>query len=70
MFCGIVMKCDGWVGLGYLLNNYGMVKVEVIVVNILVFDWGLEWVWYGFVVVVEFYDMDWLMLYISDNEDV
>jgi len=40
MFCGVVTRRDGRVGLGYLLNHRGMVKGEATVANLPASDRG------------------------------
>ncbi len=70
MFCGVVTKRAGRVGLGYLLNHHGMIKGEATVTNLPASDRGPDRVWYGSAAASEFHDMDWLTSNISDNEDV
>ena len=70
MFCGSVTKRDGRVGLGYLLNHYGMLKCEATVANIPASDRGPARVWYGSAAASEYHDMDWLTRHIGQNEDV
>ena len=52
MFCGAVTKKDGRIGLGYLLNHYGMIKGEATIANIPASDRGparcLVWIGSGF----------------------
>jgi dimethylglycine dehydrogenase len=70
MFCGTVTKRAGRVGLGYLLNDHGMVKGEATIANIPASDRGGDRVWYGSAAASEFHDMDWLQNHIRDGEDV
>lgn len=70
MVCGNVTKRDGRVGLGYLLNNHGMVKGEATFANIPASDRGESRVWYGSAAAAEFHDMDWLKLHMNADEDV
>ncbi|MDE0523365.1 MAG: FAD-dependent oxidoreductase [Boseongicola sp.] len=70
MFCGNVTKRDGRVGLGYLLNRFGMVKGEATVANLPASDRGPERVWYGSAAASEYHDMDWLTGHVGADEDV
>ncbi len=70
MFCGVVTKRAGRVGLGYLLNDQGMVKGEATVANIPASDRGPDRVWYGSAAASEFHDMDWLSAHVREGEDV
>ncbi len=70
MVCGTVIKRDGRVGLGYLLNHQGMVKAEATVANLPSSDRGPARVWYGSAAASEFHDMDWLTTHLRDDEDV
>jgi len=70
MFCGAVTKRDGRVGLGYLLNHFGMVKGEATVANLPASDRGPARVWYGSAAASEFHDMDWLQAHLNPKEDV
>lgn len=70
MFCGTVTKKPGRVGLGYLLNDHGMVKGEATVANIPASDRGPERIWYGSAAASEFHDMDWLQSHLGADEDV
>ena len=70
MFCGAVSKCEGRVGLGYLLNDYGMIKGEATVANLPASDRGPARVWYGSAAASEFHDMDWLTKHLRPDEDV
>ena len=70
MFCGRVTKKAGRVGLGYLLNNFGMVKGEATLANIPASDRGGDRIWYGSAAASELHDMDWLQLNLRDDEDV
>ncbi|MBU2957682.1 FAD-dependent oxidoreductase [Paracoccus sp. 1_MG-2023] len=70
MFCGRVAKKPGRVGLGYLLNDHGMLKGEATVANIPASDRGPDRVWYGSAAASEYHDMDWLASHIRADEDV
>lgn len=70
MFCGNVTKREGRVGLGYLLNDHGMVKGEATIANLPASDRGPERAWYGSAAASEYHDMDWLTAHISADEDV
>lgn len=70
MFCGNVTKHEGRVGLGYMLNHFGMVKCEATVANLPASDRGPERVWYGSAAASEFHDMDWLTAHVRAGEDV
>ena len=70
MFCGNVTKREGRVGLGYLLNHFGMVKGEATLANLPSSDRGPERVWYGSAAASEYHDMDWLTDHIRADEDV
>ncbi|PIB24116.1 FAD-dependent oxidoreductase [Amylibacter kogurei] len=70
MFCGVVTKRAGRVGLGYLLNDHGMLKGEATIANIPASDRGENRVWYGSAAASEFHDMDWLQSHLRDDEDV
>jgi dimethylglycine dehydrogenase len=70
MFCGNVTKRDGRVGLGYLLNDHGMVKGEATVANLPASDRGPARVWYGSAAASEFHDMDWLTQHLDPGADV
>ncbi|MGX9357377.1 GcvT family protein [Roseobacteraceae bacterium S113] len=70
MFCGTVTKRAGRVGLGYLLNDHGMVKAEATVANLPASDRGPARIWYGSAAAAEFHDMDWLSAHIQPGEDV
>ncbi|MBT0959445.1 FAD-dependent oxidoreductase [Alphaproteobacteria bacterium KMM 3653] len=70
MFCGAVTRKPGRVGLGYLLNDHGMVKGEATVANIPASDRGPDRVWYGSAAAAEFHDMDWLQAHLHADEDV
>lgn len=65
MICGRVTRADGRVGLGYLLNHFGMLKAEATIANL-----GDGRVWYGSAAASEFHDMDWLMSHLRPDEDV
>ncbi|PYG33014.1 GcvT family protein [Pelagimonas varians] len=70
MMCGTVTKRWGRVGLGYLLNEHGMVKGEATIANIPASDRGENRVWYGSAAASEFHDMDWLQTHLREDEDV
>ena len=70
MFCGNVTRRESRVGLGYLLNHFGMVKGEATVANLPASDRGPERVWYGSAAASEFHDMDWLTAHVGVDEDV
>ncbi|MDA8587310.1 aminomethyltransferase family protein, partial [Rhodobacteraceae bacterium] len=70
MFCGAVTKRDERVGLGYLLNDHGMVKGEATVANLPASDRGPARVWYGSAAASEYHDMDWLTEHLNADEDV
>jgi dimethylglycine dehydrogenase len=65
MICGRVPRKAGRVGLGYLLNQHGMVKGEATIANL-----PDGRVWYGSAAASEFHDMDWLTANIRGDEDV
>jgi dimethylglycine dehydrogenase len=56
--------------LGYLLNDFGMVKSEATIANIPASDRGENRIWYGSAAASEFHDMDWLIQHINYNEKV
>ncbi|MEO0700873.1 MAG: FAD-dependent oxidoreductase [Pseudomonadota bacterium] len=70
LFCGTVTKRDGRVGLGYLLNDHGMIKCEATVANLASGDRGPARVWYGSAAASEFHDMDWLAAHLDVDDDV
>nr|WP_309502766.1 FAD-dependent oxidoreductase [uncultured Roseovarius sp.] len=70
MFCGVVTKRTGRIGLGYLLNDHGMVKGEATIANLPASDRGSERVWYGSAAAAEYHDMDWLRAHLRPDEDV
>ena len=70
MFCGTVTKRWGRVGLGYLLNEHGMVKGEATIANLPASGNMPNRVWYGSAAASEFHDMDWLKTHLRDDEDV
>jgi len=70
MICGTVTKRPGRVGLGYLLNEQGMLKAEATIANIPASDRGGNRVWYGSAAASEFHDMDWLRSHLRADEDV
>ena len=66
MVCGAVTRRPGRVGLGYLLNEQGMIKCEATIANLP--DGGK--LWYGSAAASEFHDMDWLQAHLQAGEDV
>ncbi len=70
MICGRVPRKPGRVGLGYLLNEQGMLKSEATVANLPASDRGPDRVWYGSAAAAEYHDMDWLLGHIRPGEDV
>ncbi|MGI9366086.1 MAG: GcvT family protein [Rhizobiaceae bacterium] len=70
IFCGRVPAKPGKVGLGYLLNHFGMVKVEATLANLPASNRGGERIWYGSAAASEYHDMDWLVSHLRDDEDV
>lgn len=65
MLCGPVPRRPGRVGLGYLLNQHGMVKGEATVANL-----PDGRVWYGSAAAAEWHDMDWLSQHLRPDENV
>lgn len=65
MICGRVPRKMGRVGLGYLLNHFGMVKSEATIANL-----PDGRVWYGSAAASEQHDMDWLTADLRADEDV
>ena len=70
MICGHVNKRENRVGLGYLLNEHGMLKAEATVANLPTSDRGPARIWYGSAAASEFHDADWLRHHIRSDEDV
>jgi len=70
MFCGRVIQKDNRVGLGYMLNDQGMVKCEATIANLPASDRGPQRTWFGSAAAAEFHDMDWLQMHMRDDEDV
>ena len=70
MMCGKVARRTGKVGLGYLLNDHGMVKAEATIANIPASERGPDRVWYGSAAASELHDMDWLTSHLRPDEDV
>ena len=70
LFCGNITHKPGRVGLGYLLNDFGMVKSEATIANIPASDRGPNRMWYGSAAASEFHDMDWLSQHINPDENV
>jgi dimethylglycine dehydrogenase len=70
MFCGKVPTRPGRVGLGYMLNEKGMLKAEATLANIPASNRGEARVWYGSAAASEFHDMDWLVSHLRPDEDV
>lgn len=65
MICGRVTSKVGKVGLGYLLNDHGMVKAEATIAHL-----DADRTWYGSAAAAEFHDMDWLTQHVRKDEDV
>ncbi|WP_298917649.1 FAD-dependent oxidoreductase [uncultured Roseobacter sp.] len=65
MICGSVPRRAGKVGLGYLLNEQGMLKSEATIANL-----PDGRVWYGSAAASECHDMDWLQGHLRKDEDV
>ncbi|MEB8388389.1 FAD-dependent oxidoreductase [Rhodobacteraceae bacterium KMM 6894] len=65
MICGAVPRKIGRVGLGYLLNDHGMIKGEATIANL-----PDGRVWYGSAAASEWHDRDWLAQHIQPGEDV
>ena len=65
MICGRVVRKEGRVGLGYLLNHHGMLKAEATIANL-----AGGRVWYGSAAAAEFHDMDWLQTHLTPEDDV
>ena len=70
MFCGNITYKPGRIGLGYLLNDFGMIKSEATISNIPSSDRGPNRIWYGSAAASEYHDMDWLMQHLKDDEEV
>ena len=70
MICGAVTRKPGRIGLGYLLNDHGMLKGEATVANLPASDRGPDRVWYGSAAAAEWHDMDWLTGHLREGEDV
>lgn len=70
MFCGTVTKRDGRVGLGYLLNDQGMIKGEATIANLPASDRGPSRAWFGSAAAAEYHDMAWLTGHVNADEDV
>ncbi len=70
MFCGNVIRREGRVGLGYLLNRQGMIKGEATLANLPASDHGPDRMWYGSAAAAEYHDMDWLAAHLRADEDV
>ncbi|MBV7396039.1 FAD-dependent oxidoreductase [Mameliella sediminis] len=68
--CGRVTKKDGRVGLGYLLNDHGMIKAEATFANLPASDRGPDRLWYGSAAASEYHDRDWLSQHLRPGEDV
>ena len=65
MICSRVPRAKGRVGLGYLLNDHGMIKAEATVANL-----PDGRVWFGSAAAAEWHDLDWLQSHLRDDEDV
>ncbi|MEL6573308.1 MAG: FAD-dependent oxidoreductase [Pseudomonadota bacterium] len=70
MVCGRLNRREGRVGLGYLLNDHGMIKAEATIANLAASNRGPERVWYGSAAASEFHDHDWLSQHLRADEDV
>ncbi|MEM7045697.1 MAG: FAD-dependent oxidoreductase [Pseudomonadota bacterium] len=70
LMCGRVAKKPGRVGLGYLLNQHGMLKAEATIANLPSGANGPERIWYGSAAAAEYHDMDWLQQHRRADEDV
>ena len=70
MFCGNITHKPSRIGLGYLLNDFGMIKSEATISNIPSSDRGPNRIWYGSAAASEFHDMDWLKQHLKDDEEV
>ncbi|WP_422049415.1 GcvT family protein [Shimia sp.] len=70
MICGRLPRKEGRVGLGYLLNDKGMLKSEATVANLPASATGPARIWYGSAAAAEYHDMDWLHSHIGADEDV
>lgn len=65
MICGRIPRKEGKVGLGYLLNEFGMLKAEATISNL-----TNNRIWYGSAAASEYHDMDWLQSNINSDENV
>ncbi|MEM9433106.1 MAG: FAD-dependent oxidoreductase [Pseudomonadota bacterium] len=65
MICGRLARKTGRVGLGYLLNEFGMIKGEATLANL-----SPDRVWYGSAAASEMHDLDWLEQHLRPDEDV
>ncbi|KUF09369.1 GcvT family protein [Pseudoponticoccus marisrubri] len=70
MCCGRLPARDGRVGLGYLLNDHGMVKAEATFARLPASDRGGPRIWYGSAAASARHDMDWLCQHVRPDEDV
>lgn len=70
MFCGKVTQKAGRVGLGYMLNQQGMLKSEATLANLPASHTGPQRIWFGSAAAAEFHDMDWLTQHLHADEDV
>ena len=70
MICGKLVRRSGKVGLGYLLNNQGMLKAEATIANIPSTTKEPDRIWYGSAAAAEYHDMDWLSQAVRADEDV
>ncbi|MHA3977785.1 GcvT family protein [Halovulum sp. GXIMD14794] len=70
LFCGRVTRRLGRVGLGYMLNDHGMLKSEATIANLAASDRGPMRVIYGSAAASEYHDMDWLTAHVLPGEDV
>jgi dimethylglycine dehydrogenase len=70
LFCGAVIRREGRVGLGYLLNHHGRIKSEATIAILPASDRGPARIWYGSAAASEWHDMDWLAAHRRADEDV
>ena len=70
LVCGRVTKKAGRVGLGYLLNDRGMIKAEATFANLAESDRGPDRIWFGSAAAAEYHDMDWLTAHLREGEDI
>ena len=63
--CSRISRKDGKVGLAYMLNEQGMVKIEATLANL-----GDGRVWYGSAAASELHDWDWLTMRLPSDGSV